>query len=233
MQRTNALGLGIGALALVASSAFAAPLFITNASFEDPVVADGGYTGNTNPGWSGSTFGTQNPTSSLFTGATGNALPGTATGDNDGYLNTAANTNPFAVQSDLVLVSNGGLSATIADNTTYTLTVAIGKRSDYPNSNAKIEILSNLASATATTILAADQPVGTFSDFTATFTTAPSGDPRVGTNLRVQITATSPDGGLSQLNFDNVRLDAAAVPEPAAMSLLGFGGISLLARRRR
>lgn len=56
---------------------------------------------------------------------------------------------------------------------------------------------------------------------------APSGTATV----RVQFDATKPDGGSGSQKFD--ELDLVAIPEPTAMSLLGFTIAGLMSLRRR
>lgn len=51
------------------------------------------------------------------------------------------------------------------------------------------------------------------------------------TIFRYTLSGASGTGGNNRI--DNVQINATAVPEPAAFSLVGLGGLSLLARRRR
>ena len=61
----------------------------------------------------------------------------------------------------------------------------------------------------------------------------------VGNDLQIRIRAKNVSAGFTQANFDNVRLDVAAVaiPEPSsiflAVSAVCFAGIAIIRRRRR
>ena len=123
--------------------------------------------------------------------------------------------------------------ATVANDTTYTLTVAVGDRSDAADPvDVIIELLVNgnpVASATTSGAALAD---GTFTDLAASFTTSAS-DPLAGGLLTIRLThsKTAVDPAtLPYVSFDNVRLDTVFMaPEPASAALLCLGGLGLLA----
>lgn len=219
---------------LWAGAAGAASVPVPNFSFESPAVADG-VADFTIPSWtqvgSGSfQAGVYNPTPTGFAGTAGAGnLPAPAAGPQGAFTNTGG-------IGGVKLVTAGTL-ATIQPNTTYTLTVALGVRTDFPVAgvllgNAYVDLLAN-GSAPVGAALGLDAntlPVGSFQDYSVTFSTGASGGV-VGQALTADIgyVATSNSG----IMMDNVRLDASSVPEPATLGVLLVGGVALMGRRRR
>jgi PEP-CTERM motif len=135
--------------------------------------------------------------------------------------------------------------ASIAANTTYTLTVALGNEVGTGNykdtGNFRIQFYDNAARSEAGTTYLITQsdpiapPDGTLTDYSISFTTgAAATDTRVGLPLipQIQLFSVDNNGAHVQSPFDNVRLTATAVPEPAALSLVGMGAMAFLRRRR-
>lgn len=128
------------------------------------------------------------------------------------------------------------LSATLQANTTYTLTVDLGRNASLGFSNAtSIELGygstagSNLLTGVYTANTAPD--AGAWSTWTKTFTTdaAPAGG---GQSLRIELVVAgvgTAGGTYPSAYFDNVRLDAATTPEPGTLALFTTGVFSLLA----
>ena len=73
-------------------------------------------------------------------------------------------------------------------------------------------------------------PAG-FNDYTATFTTGSSGG-AIGQQLVAVLQSANNPGFNNPIAFDNVRLDATPVPEPAAWTLLAIGGLIMRRLRR-
>jgi hypothetical protein len=214
-----ALFLSILVLGFTTSSIFANSIPIQNASFEitNPLTTPCGtgcaFNGGPIPGWTtvGGQQGTWQPSSAYFT----SPVP-------DGSL---------------VAYSNGGtisqtLSASLAANTAYTLTVAVGNRLDAITNNfATTYIIQLFAGSTLLNSITGSNtliPLGTFLDVSFNYmsgVTFPSG------NLSIVLSSIGP-----QSDFDNVRLTANAisVPEPRTLTLLAAGlAMMLLAFRRR
>ena len=132
----------------------------------------------------------------------------------------------------IVAYSNGGtisqtLAASLTPDTTYTLSVDVGRRFDANVNNYTLALYVDgtlLESLTASNGLI--QP-GTFLDQSLNYTSGavpPTG------NLEIVLSAVGPQ----QVDFDNVRLTASTVPEPSSLSLLaGALAVVFLALRRR
>lgn len=112
-------GMVFAALSVLPFAAEAAPITVANFSFEDPVLADGVSGAPT--GWVVTDAGAAalNPTDADYAGATGGALPSPALGNQCGAVQ--------AVDFSYFKQTTG---ATIEEGVTYTLTVAVGDRSD-------------------------------------------------------------------------------------------------------
>lgn len=191
---------------------------IVNPSFEADDVPDGTYITANPAGWS--------------------SVSGTARGVIDrnvsGDYNTGVAPTPDA-DGEQFAWSNGShlyqvLDASLFPNTTYTLTVDVTSRSDLPfpagteirlgtggtfGQNLLTPVSSSLPTATP----------GEWAEWQLVFETgdAPAA---LGQLLRVELVS----GGVQPL-FDNVRLTAVAIPEPASLAILALGGLTMASRR--
>ncbi len=138
------------------------------------------------------------------------------------------------------------LGDTLQANTQYTLQIDVGNIASGTSFDLRgfpgyrIDLLAG------TTILASDDNTlagsiaeGAFALSTVTYISGAS-SAHLGEVLSIRmvslnVTDPNPDFADAELevNFDNVRLDAVAVPEPAAAALISLGLVSLLVLRRR
>jgi hypothetical protein len=227
-------------------SASAAPVPVANHSFETPDV--GGFQDN-----SGIAAGTALPD---MTGAWHYLGGFSAGGSPVGVEETAANgaqTGGDGAQSGYVNVGAALGSANlgaIQANTTYTLNVGVTGRFNGFNSTsgAAIALASvpsglagdvNLANSAnwlashAISFAALQAAGGAFNDYQASFSTAAAGG-AIGQELVVVLVSQDNPGSNNPIGFDNVRVDAAPVPEPAACALAALGaGLVLRLRTKR
>ena len=184
-------------------SATAAPVPVTNSSFENPALASGHYQGDggdsfatypTIPGWSSDTNGSNGVQNFIGTGSfgAGSTLPAPASGTQAVYI------NGNDVYQDV---------GALAPNTLYTLKVAAGNQPGFGVGSQGSISLVNGTDATGTPVALAPvftQPVGSFGTFTTSFIsgTSPSGD------LTIALAKIS--GG--QMVYDNVQLTGVANP---------------------
>lgn len=241
----------LGALVLTPvaalSSAHAALLAIQNAGFETLFLADNTFNvAAPGPaGWSayGSinhnnrSIGAVNPTgSTLYPG-------GAPEGRNVGVvflMDNASNQSQFAgIESGLVQT----LAATLQTNTRYTLTVEVGNMAnDSTTTNSafvftgfpgyRVDLLAGgqVIASDNNSLLPAE---GTF--LTSQFSLSVGASHALaGQALGIRLVNLNAAPGI-EVNFDDVRLDATAIPEPAAAaSLLGAATLApALLRRRR
>jgi hypothetical protein len=148
---------------------------------------------------------------------------GTANGTQDAWINgvgTITSTDSF----------------TIAANTDYVLTVALGERDDIGSGQPApgtmtLSLVDTTGSVTlGSTTVTASTPgltAGTFADFQVSLTPEQIAlvGGAVGDSMTIQL--GQGENGNVQGNFDNVRLDVIALPEPATYAML-FGGLGML-----
>ena len=194
-------------------AAGAGPISILNHSFEDHgFLAEGGFDNVLND-WNGnSAYGTMNPTAAQITG------------EDPGYVAWSNGTNLSQV-----------LGEVLTANMLYTLQVLVGDRSDepFPASGYSVQLVAdgNILAEDNNTLTPID---GGFVESEVQFT-ALAGNPNLGENLEIHLNHL---GGVGQVLWDNVRLDASlatatAVPEPGTATLVGIGVLGLAFYRRR
>lgn len=210
------------AFAISSGSLHAVTLFTD--SFESPVLtSDDTFTSGNMPNWTktggAGNFGVERLATSHF---------------NNPY--------PRATDGQQVAYSNGGgqtftqsMSFTLQANTQYTLSLDIGDRND---TNFTGYVLQLFAGSTQLAIDNNSVPVpdGGWATSTITYTSSAS-DPLVGQTVKIQfqslgIVSQTGEAG-AQTVYDNLKLTAIAVPEPATWALLLGGAGALLVFNRR
>ncbi len=207
-------------LALVAvmglcGSVLADPVAINNASFEEPAQDPGGWT-NDLPGWNGPP-------------AAGDAFIEFIPGFN------AEGNQHLGIQNGEEVSQDLGIS--VAPNTVYTLTLGVGKRNasfSPPGQESTFGLYAGGDFADGGALLgegmfdASGLDDLTFVDQSLVVTT---GDAVPAGNLFLSLRTT----GAGRAHYDNVRLDAVPVPEPATGLLAALAALGLISgvRRRR
>lgn len=131
-----------------------------------------------------------------------------------------------------VAYDNGGtisqtLGVTLSPNTTYALSVDVGRRVDAAMTNFTIDLLAGNTLLDALTISNSTIASGSFAPELLTFTTG--ANPLPG-SLAIEFSNSSP----VQVDYDNVVLTATPVPEPGSLTLLAAGlGLAFFVLRRR
>jgi len=164
----------------------AAPIPITNPSFEEAALAKGSYTIENITGWSVIRNG------------------------NPGVFNPSSTSFQSVPDGNQTLYSNGStvfqqLPTTLAPNTTYTLRLQVGRRLDYTNfPGFTVELRAgNTVLASANQTMVPLPAPGEFVPLTLSYTTPDS--VLQGQNLEIRLISAGP-----QTNFDNVTLEAVS-----------------------
>ncbi|HWB59571.1 MAG TPA: PEP-CTERM sorting domain-containing protein [Chthoniobacteraceae bacterium] len=196
-------------------------------SFETPVLTtDDTFTNGTITNWTktggAGAFGVERLATTHFSGT----YPRATDGNQVGYSNGG---------SQQFKESLTGSNSTLADNTTYTLSIDIGDRNDLNFTGYVIQLFAG------STQVAIDNdtqavPDGGWKTATITYTSSAS-DPLAGQTLSMEFQSLTPvqqgseTGG--QTLFDNVKLIATPIPEPSTSALLVMAGAGLLLAVRR
>jgi len=144
------------------------------------------------------------------TGANG-ILPGTAVGTQAAFIGIGANTTRMSANV-----------TSVAANTVYLLTVAVGNPIDHNPGDVFLRLTINGSDLATTTIPPTSIPEGTFTDFSVALGPFAPNDSKIGGTLGIQLGMSDPTAipGLIA-DFDNVRL-TATVPEPAGALLVAL-----------
>jgi len=240
----------IAAIMLFAGSrpAHATLIVVPNATFQNPDVADAAFTDtnkdpvNAVPNWtfthSGNgtlTAGVWDPASVDYTIAGGNntQLPGTAQGGQAAYifLEQTNPATPLLLSGDL---TTSAPVAIIESETSYTLTVALGRAKNVPVGDVTVALTISGFPIAEVLVPAASITQDTFNDFSVNLTTFAK-YPFAGEELDARVTHTYGGAIDASLDIDNVRFDVTRVPEPgtASAALLALGAVLPMSRRRR
>lgn len=227
----------VAALIFVLETAPAATVLVLNHSFETPVTAAATFTGGSASAPSGWTVYNSGATNSLrqfgvWNPSTTNSFVG---GAPDG-----ANVGVVFLENTTGLAEAGlqqVLTATLQVLTQYTLTIEVGNFSDadpgpfnftgFPGYRVDFFAGSTLIASDNNTLSPGE---GIFMTSVVTFTTS-SSHANAGEQLGIRL--VNLNGAGTEVNFDNVRLDALAVPEPSTALLVSIGVFCAVFRRYR
>ncbi|QDT08912.1 PEP-CTERM sorting domain-containing protein [Planctomycetes bacterium K23_9] len=245
------LFLVLGLVATFATSGNAELVTVINPSFEDISGENftNGFTfGPLNNGW-----GLYDPNSITGGGAGGTYYIGTLTPSAGSPFFPGGATDGQRVGIAFNFEGSGGqgeygmqqtLAATLQPNTAYSLDVDIGNIASGPSFDLRgfpgyrVDLLAGgVVIAQDNNSLSGSIAEGTFETSNISFATTES-HAQLGQSLQIrlvninQIDALFPDSDL-EVDFDFVRLNATAVPEPSSFALLLAGTVIATVRRRR
>ena len=117
-------------------------------------------------------------------------------------------------------------------NTRYTLSIAAGNRTNQSAAGnlSQYGFADGIGgiNGSATFDAFANVAAGTFAEAPAYVFDVPAGSPLIGQPVIISLASVGP----GRSHFDNIRLDASAIPEPTTGLLAGLAGLMLLRRKR-
>lgn len=222
-------------MTLTSARSAGAVIPVTNFDFETGGLADGEYSlfgSATIPsGWTGVNMsplpdyvGYFNPDDGAYIGTSGDpdsssGTIGTMSGPNIFYFGSSGEGQGIE-QTVPVTFDSGSI---------YQLTVSVGARDGGFMNPLRMELVAG--TTVVATMDALNPDLGSFSDYTLTYSAGSASASLNGQALTIRLLETELNDG-TEVDIDNVRLTSQSVPEPAA-AFIGAGGLLVAALRRR
>lgn len=190
------------ALVLISGSAAAATVTIVNPSFEDPALADGGYTSGSIAGWSAAgsaARGVLNPTPTLLVAPPDGVQVGYLDGGGSAVSISQTLTAVLVAGEIYVLQADFAYRLNCCNTPSFTLALLAGGSEVASFTGGPADGFSNTAFKTATVNFI-----------------APTVGPLLGSALGIRISMVAPTN--EQIVVDNVRLNASPSPVPVPAS---------------
>ena len=232
-MKRGMVGIVVAVAVLFAGAASGGEIFIKNASFEDDFIP-----WLESPGWAYSNgvvvrdMAVWDSSRVIVNDTTAGWLYSGSTIHAGARHPTAADYPNEVPDGHIVVYCWGGtfyqiLDTDLASNTEYTLSVWAGWRVNNGafDENGRLELWAD-GTRLAYEILVKPDTMGEFAQTVLTFTTG--ADVAPGQKLEVHVVAS----GTGVVEFDDVKLFATAIPEPATMTLLALGTLTVLRRRK-